>query len=191
MVLSIIISGIHPADYLTWLMEIAPIGIGLPFVYYYGKKNKISTALLICIAIHSIVLAIGGHYTYANVPLGNWFVQIGVFSRNNYDKIGHFMQGLTPTLLLIEIFNRKRMGLNYPHFIKIIAIFVCAGFSAIYEIIEWFAAILLGSGADEFLGTQGYAWDTQSDMLFAILGGIFGIIFLSPFSYQNKNEKYS
>lgn len=181
MTLSIAVSGICPADYVTWLMEIAPIVIGLPFVYRYGRQGNVSNCLLCCIAVHSVILAIGGHYTYADVPFGNWLVQAGLCERNNYDKIGHFMQGFTPALLFIEVCNRKGVGLEMPRFMATIAVFVAAGFSAMYEIIEWFAAVMLGSGADEFLGTQGYVWDTQSDMFFAILGAVGAVLFLSGY----------
>lgn len=188
MILSIVFSGVFPAEYLTWAMEVAPICIAMPFVYYYGKYASVSTPLLICIAIHSVILAIGAHYTYANVPMGNWFIQMGVFERNNYDKIGHFIQGVTPALLLTEILIRKQVGLENRYFMKVITVFVSAGFSAMFEIIEWFSAIILGSGADNFLGTQGYIWDTQSDMLMAILGATFSVLLLTRYISNSINR---
>ena len=172
LLLAMAISAVRPFEYLTWLLEIFPIIVAIPFMVWFGSKGKISPFLLTCIAIHGIVLAIGGHYTYANVPMGNWLVDIGLFQRNNYDKIGHFMQGFVPAVVLNEILIRTGMANQHARLAKAIIVLSCGGISAIYEIIEWQAAVALGSGADEFLGTQGYVWDTQSDMLVAIVGAL-------------------
>jgi putative membrane protein len=173
LLLAMAVSAIKPFDYLTWFMEVAPIMIAIPFMVWFGGNGKISPLLMLFITLHGIILAIGGHYTYANVPLGNWLVDIGLFQRNNYDKLGHFMQGFVPALVLHEIMIRTGMANQHARLTKAIIVLSCGGISAIYEIIEWQAAVVLGSGADEFLGTQGYVWDTQSDMLMAIIGALF------------------
>lgn len=166
------ISAINAYDHLTWALEILPIVIAIPFIYRYGKDQKISSLLLFFIALHGIVLAIGGHYTYARVPLGDWLVHWGLFNRNNYDKVGHFMQGFVPAMILHEIFIRGNICLNSRGIMVTVIILSCGGISALYEIIEWHAAVILGTGAEEFLGTQGYVWDTQSDMLMALIGAM-------------------
>jgi putative membrane protein len=178
------VSAIKPFEYLTWFLEVFPIIIAIPFMIWFGGKGKISPLLFLFITIHGIVLAIGGHYTYANVPMGNWLVDIGLFQRNNYDKLGHFMQGFVPAMVLNEILIRTGMTAGHARLSKTIIVLSCAGISAVYEIIEWLAAVALGSGADEFLGTQGYVWDTQSDMLMAIIGALCMV-----FTYGRIHER--
>jgi putative membrane protein len=180
MVLSVLVSGMYPYDTLTWILEVAPIVFGLPLVVYFGRQGNLSRILLIGIAVHAIVLAIGGHYTYAKVPLGDWCVQWGWAERNNYDKVGHFFQGFIPAMILGEMFLRKNIMLNLPVIRPLVIVLACGGISAIYEIIEWQTAVILGAGADDFLGTQGYVWDTQSDMLFACIGALVAVTCIFP-----------
>ncbi|HPL64096.1 MAG TPA: DUF2238 domain-containing protein [Syntrophales bacterium] len=179
MLAAVIASGISPFDFATWILEVFPILAGLPFVFYFGRKGRITNLLLLMIAAHAAVLALGGHYSYARVPLGEWFVQMGWAARNNYDKIGHFFQGFTPAIVIREILVRNRAGMGNKTLSSLMIILACGGLSSLYEIVEWIAAVILKSGADEFLGTQGYEWDTQSDMLLALIGAAVAVLFLS------------
>jgi len=166
--LILIWSLIEPKDYLTWILETFPAIIGFFIVQYYDSKTGITPFLLWLILIHSAILMIGGHYTYSEVPL---FEISG--GRNNFDKVGHFIQGFTPAIISREIlFRQKAVSAGWLNFICIsIAVFV----SAVYELIEMFAALLLGSSADQFLGTQGFVWDTQTDILLALIGSMVAI----------------
>lgn len=179
MLAAVIASGIRPFDFTVWVLEVFPVLAGAPFVFYFGRRGKISNLLLALIAAHSAVLTLGGHYTYAHVPLGDWFVQAGWAARNNYDKIGHFFQGFVPAIVIREILVRNRIGMGNGAIMALMIILACGGLSSLYEIIEWMSAVILGGGADEFLGTQGYEWDTQSDMLLAFIGASCAVLFLS------------
>lgn len=170
-ILLLIYSGIYAYDRVTWLMEIFPIVIALPILATTYKSFPLTTLLYSVIFLHMIVLIFGGMYTYARVPLGFEIAQCLGMERNPYDKIGHFMQGFSPALIAYEILVRG----NYVHGKKMllfIVISIVLAISASYELIEWGAALWMGQGADEFLGTQGYMWDTQSDMFFALIGAI-------------------
>lgn len=170
-ILLFIYSGIYAYDRVTWLMEIFPIVIALPILATTYKSFPLTTLLYSVIFLHMIVLIFGGMYTYARVPLGFEIAQCLGMERNPYDKIGHFMQGFSPALIAYEILVRG----NYIHGKKMllfIVISIVLAISASYELIEWGAALWMGQGADEFLGTQGYMWDTQSDMFFALIGAI-------------------
>lgn len=174
----LIISGIKPYDRMTWLMEVIPVLIVMPVLFMSFKKFPLTNLLYGLIFLHAIVLIVGGAYTYARVPLGfeiaDWFN----LDRNPYDKIGHFMQGFVPAIVAREILIRNHI-LAKGKMLSFIVICIVLAISATYELIEWAAALLLGQGAEEFLGTQGYEWDTQSDMFFALIGGSTALLFLS------------
>lgn len=169
-------SAVQPHDYLTWLLEVVPAIIGFSLIFYFRKSFSISNFLLILICMHSMVLFIGGHYTYAEVPIGNWVKDFFHLSRNHYDRLGHFFQGFEPAFLAREIFIRRHVVKNkgWSYFL---AISVCLAFSAFYELIEFATAVVLGSTSNAFLGTQGDIWDTQKDMLMALIGAISSILF--------------
>lgn len=179
----LIISGIKPYDRMTWLMEVIPVLIVMPVLFMSFKKFPLTNLLYSLIFLHAIVLIVGGAYTYARVPLGfeiaDWFN----LDRNPYDKIGHFMQGFVPAIVAREILIRNHI-LPKGKMLSFIVICIVLAISATYELIEWAAALLLGQGAEEFLGTQGYEWDTQSDMFFALIGGSTALLFLSKWHDQ-------
>jgi putative membrane protein len=172
------LSGVRPYDRVTWTMEVFPIFIALPVLWASYNRFPLTTLLYVCIFLHALVLMLGGSYTYARVPLGFQIAEVLGLDRNPYDKIGHFFQGFVPALVAREILIRG----GYVRGRKMLAfVVVCIGLaiSATYELIEWGAALVLGQGADEFLGTQGYAWDTQSDMFFALIGSVTALSLLS------------
>jgi len=168
---ALVVSGIQPYDRVTWVLEVAPVVVALPALYLTRARFPLTPLLLAVIGVHCLVLIAGGAYTYARVPLGDWLQQLFALSRNPYDKIGHFMQGVTPALLAREIFLRGG-GVRGAKMVAFLAVCVALAVSALYELIEWWAALALGQGADEFLGTQGDPWDTQSDMFMALLGAV-------------------
>lgn len=169
LVLLLALSGWRPYHRATWAMEVAPVVIALPVLWATYRRFPLTTLLYACIFLHALVLILGGAYTYARVPLGFQIQEILGLGRNPYDKIGHFVQGFVPALVAREIlvrggFVRGRTMLGF------LAICVALAISASYELVEWAAALALGQGADEFLGTQGDPWDTQSDMFLALIG---------------------
>lgn len=174
----LIISGIKPYDRMTWLMEVIPVLIVMPVLFMSFKKFPLTNLLYSLIFLHAIVLIVGGAYTYARVPLGFQIADWFNLDRNPYDKIGHFMQGFVPAIVAREILIRNHI-LAKGKMLSFIVICIVLAISATYELIEWAAALLLGQGAEEFLGTQGYEWDTQSDMFFALIGGSTALLFLS------------
>ena len=171
-------SAINPADYLTWFLEVAPAIAGLTVLALTYKKFKLTTLAYVLILIHCIILMVGGHYTYADVPLFNWIRDYFELQRNNYDKVGHFAQGFIPAIIAREIFIRKSV-INGNKWRSFLVVCFCLAFSAFYELIEWWVAISTGESAEAFLGTQGYVWDTQSDMALALFGAILSLVFLS------------
>jgi putative membrane protein len=168
-------SGIAPKDYPTWLLEVIPAVIGIVVMAATYNSFRLTPILYLFILIHCIILMVGGHYTYAEVPL---FDGLFGFERNNYDKLGHFAQGFIPALLAREILIRKAV-VNGKRWLTFIVISICLAFSAVYEMFEWWVALLSGSGAVEFLGTQGYIWDTQSDMFMALIGAYCAVLLLA------------
>lgn len=172
------ISGIHPYDRPTWLLEVGPVIIALPILWFSYRQFPLTTLLYICIFAHALVLILGGTYTYARVPLGFEIAQMLGLERNPYDKIGHFFQGLVPALVAREILIRGLYVRGQKMLIFIVLCIVLA-VSASYELIEWLAALMLGGGSVEFLGTQGDPWDAQSDMAYALIGGIAGLLLFS------------
>lgn len=174
----VVISGVAPFDRITWLMEVAPVLIALPLMAASHRRFPLTTLLYALIFVHAVVLIAGGAWSYARVPLGFWMLDVFGLDRNPYDKIGHFMQGFVPAIVAREIFLRGTY-VQGRKMLAFLSICVVMTVSACYELIEWGAALALGQGADEFLGTQGYAWDTQSDMFFALIGSCTAIMSLS------------
>lgn len=167
--IALIVSGIGPHDRMTWWMEVAPVIIA-PFILIPTHASfPLPRFVLIWVFIHGIVLMVGGHYTYAEVPFGYWLKDVFDLSRNPYDRIGHFMQGFVPAMITREILARKS-GLIKSGWLFFLTVTVCMGISMLYEFIEWWAALILGQGSDAFLGTQGDPWDTQWDMFLATIG---------------------
>ncbi|MEL5415152.1 MULTISPECIES: DUF2238 domain-containing protein [Serratia] len=172
---ALIHSGICPYDRTTWLMEVAPVFIALPLLWLTHRRYPLTPLLYTLIFVHALILIFGGMYSYARVPLGFEVQQWLDLGRNPYDKLGHFFQGLVPALAAREILLRG----GYVQGRKMLGFVVCCialAISAVYELIEWWAALALGQGADEFLGTQGDPWDTQSDMFCALLGALCGLL---------------
>ena len=172
------VSGWRPYERTTWLLEVAPVLVALPILIATRRSYPLTTVLYVLIFAHALVLILGGAYTYARVPLGGWVQQAFDLSRNPYDKLGHFMQGFVPAMVAREILIRG----EYARGRRMIAFFcicIALAISALYELVEWWAALTLGQGAEEFLGTQGDPWDTQSDMFCAGLGAGFALFALS------------
>ncbi|WP_110876894.1 DUF2238 domain-containing protein [Franconibacter helveticus] len=184
--LLIIITGVATADKLTWLMEVIPVLIVVPLLIVSAKRYPLTPLLYGLIFCHAVILIVGGMYTYARVPIG-FEVQAWLnLDRNPYDKLGHFFQGLVPALAAREILQRGA----YVRGRKMLAFVVCSvalAISAFYELIEWWAALALGQGAEDFLGTQGDPWDTQSDMFSALLGALTTVLVLAP--WHNRQLK--
>ena len=176
---ALVASGIAPTDRPTWLMEVAPVLIALPLMIATRRNYPLTLLLTVLIAIHALVLIGGGAYTYARVPFGFWLQDILGTLRNPYDKIGHFMQGFVPAMVAREILLRGGY-VQGGRMLAFLVVCVVLAISATYEFIEWGAALALGQGADEFLGTQGDPWDTQSDMFFALIGAVTALLLLSP-----------
>ncbi|MDQ3445249.1 MAG: DUF2238 domain-containing protein [Pseudomonadota bacterium] len=172
------VSGLQPYDRVTWAMEVAPVLIALPILVATRRSFPLTTLLYVLIFAHALVLILGGAYTYARVPLGGWVQQAFDISRNPYDKLGHFMQGFVPAMVAREILIRGEYARG-RRMIAFLCICIALAISAVYELVEWWAALALGQGAEEFLGTQGDPWDTQSDMFCAGLGAVFALFTLS------------
>lgn len=179
-------SAINPADTLTWALEVAPAVIGLAILALTFKQHPLTPLVYLLILIHAIILMIGGHYTYADVPV---FEQWAAWTegRNNYDKVGHFAQGFIPAMIAREILIRMAT-INGRYWRDFFVCCFCLAFSAFYELIEWWVALLSQQAADSFLGTQGYAWDTQSDMFFALVGAITALLTLSRYHDQQLRD---
>ncbi len=171
-------SAVGAHDLPTWAMEVAPVFIVLPVLWASGGRFPLTPLLYGLIFAHALVLMLGGHYTYARVPLGFWMQEAFGLARNPYDGIGHFMQGFVPALAARELLLR-RTGLERGGWLFTVVLLSCLGVSALYELIEWGAAVALGQGAEEFLGTQGDPWDTQKDMALAGVGALAAQLLLA------------
>ena len=171
-------SGIAPYDRPTWAMEVAPVAIALAILVPTWRRFPLTNLLYACIFLHAVVLIVGGTYTYARVPFGFQLADLLAITRNPYDKIGHFFQGFVPALVAREILIRGAY-VNGRKMLNFLVSCVVLAISAFYELIEWWVAELIGQDADEFLATQGYVWDTQSDMLFALIGALIALLLLS------------
>lgn len=170
-------SGIDPKDYPTWVLEVLPAIIGAVILWYTRDAFPLTPLVYVLILVHCVILMVGGHYTYAEVPIGDWVrEQLGT-ARNDYDKLGHFAQGFIPAVVAREILVRKRVVAS-PRWRDFFIVCFCLGFSAFYELIEWWVALLSDEAADAFLGTQGYVWDTQSDMFWALTGAVIALVTL-------------
>lgn len=170
-------SVVKPLDRATWLMEAAPVLIALPLLLATHRRFALTTLLAVLIALHAVVLLVGAHYTYAEVPLFNWIRDAFGLTRNHYDRVGHFMQGFVPAVVIRELLLRTS-PLKQGKWLFAIIVFGCLGFSALYELGEWLAAVVMGSAADAFLGTQGDVWDTQWDMFMAGVGAVCALLAL-------------
>lgn len=171
-------SGIAPKDLPTWGLEVFPAVAGAVILWFTRERFPLTTLVYVLILVHCIILMVGGHYTYAEVPLGDWVRDAMDGDRNNYDKLGHFAQGFVPALIARELVIRLGV-FNSAAWRNFFIVSFCLGFSAFYELIEWWVALLSDEAAESFLGTQGYVWDTQSDMGIALLGAIAALVLLA------------
>jgi putative membrane protein len=173
-------SGINPKDYFTWILEVMPALIALVLLALTRKRFKFTRLAYALILVHCIILMIGGHYTYAEVPFFSWLKDVFDLKRNNYDKVGHFAQGFVPAIVAREILIRNNAVKN-KNWLVLFVISICLSISALYELIEWWVAELVGESSEAFLGTQGYTWDTQSDMGWALLGTVLSLVLFSHY----------
>jgi len=172
------LSGIQPYDRPTWLLEVLPVIIALPLLWFSYRRFPLTTLLYVCMFAHALVLILGGTYTYARVPLGFELAEILGLTRNPYDKIGHFFQGFVPALVAREILLRGAY-VKRGAMLSFIVLCIVLAVSASYELIEWATALLFGDGSVDFLGTQGDPWDAQSDMLLALIGAVAALVVFS------------
>jgi putative membrane protein len=175
---ALLVSGIRPYDRLTWLLETVWVIVGIPVVLLTWRRFPLTTLLCCLLAAHALILIIGGHYTYARTPLGNWVRDLLDLSRNPYDRLGHYVQGFVPAILVREILVR-RSPLVGSRWLGPLVVCACLAFSAFFEMIEWWSALAAGSAADDFLATQGDVWDTQWDMFLALVGAITSLAVFS------------
>lgn len=171
---------INPKDLFTWFLEVFPAIIGLLILSFTYKRFQFTNLLYFLILVHCIILMIGGHYTYAEVPFFDYIKEVLNQNRNNYDKIGHLAQGFVPAMIARELIIRKNI-INTNAWRNFFIICFCLALSALYEIIEWLVAITTNDAANDFLGTQGYIWDTQSDMAWALVGSVMALLLLSKY----------
>ena len=171
------LSAWHPLELDTWAMEVAPIFVALPLLWLSWRRFPLTPLLYGLIFVHALILMLGGHYTYAKVPLGFWMQDLFGLARNPYDGVGHFAQGFVPAMVARELLLRQT-ALHPGRWLFVIVVLACGGISALYELIEWGAAVAMGAGADAFLGTQGDPWDTQKDMALAFVGALVAQLLL-------------
>jgi putative membrane protein len=174
----LLITGIAPLERSTWWLEVAPVVVALPILFWTRKRFPLTPLVYGLTAVHAVILMVGGHYTYAKVPLGFWAQHAFDFSRNPYDRLGHFVQGFVPAIVAREILLRCT-PLQRGGWLSFIVVAICLAISACYEFIEWWTALIAGEGAAAFLGTQGDVWDTQWDMFMALLGAMAAVLLLS------------
>lgn len=170
-ILFLALSGFHPRERFTWILEVAPVLIGAPLLIATYNRFRLTPLLYRLLLVHACILIIGGHYTYAEVPIGFWAQEVFGFARNHYDRLGHFAQGFIPAILAREILLRTS-PLRRGKWLFFVVTCVCLAFSALYELVEWWTAAATGTAATAFLGTQGDPWDTQWDMLLALIGAL-------------------
>ena len=170
-------SAVNPHDYPTWFLEVLPAVLGAAVIWYTRDTYPLTRLTYILILIHCVILMVGGQYTYAEVPLFEWIRDEFGQQRNNYDKLGHFVQGFVPAIVAREIVIRNKVFIS-ARWRDFFIICFCLGFSAFYELIEWWVALLSAEAAESFLGTQGYIWDTQSDMAYALVGAVLALLLL-------------
>jgi len=188
LVLAVLVwSGIRPHDRFTWFMEVFPVLLGLPVLLATHRRFPLTPLLMVLLAIHACILMLGGKYTYAEVPLGNWVRDAFGLARNHYDRVGHFAQGFVPAILAREILWR-RSPLRGSRWLPFVVVSICLAFSACYEFLEWWTALATGEGATAFLGTQGDVWDTQWDMFLALVGATTAMLTLSGLHERQLRE---
>ena len=180
-------SVINPHDLFTWFLEVLPAIIGIGVLAATYRKFQLTSLAYLLISIHAIILMVGGHYTYAEVPLFNWIRDTFHQMRNNYDKVGHFVQGFVPAIVIREVLLRTT-PLKRGTWLFVIIVSICLAISAAYELFEWGVAISTGTAADAFLGTQGDPWDTQTDMAFALLGALISLLLLGRIHDRQLNR---
>ena len=180
-------SAIRPADTLTWILEVAPAVIGLVVLLATRKSFPLTGLVYSLILLHCIILMVGGHYTYAEVPLFDWVRDVFGQARNNYDKLGHFAQGFIPAMVAREVLIRNHV-ITGRAWLNFLVVCFCLALSAFYELIEWAVAEMMGGPAEAFLGTQGYIWDTQSDMAFALTGAVAALVLLGRLHDRQLKE---
>ncbi len=185
---SLLISAIGALDSLTWFLEVIWVFVGLILIIWRWKKFPLTKLLCVALAIHALVLMYGGHYTYAETPLGLWAKEAFELSRNHYDRLGHFMQGFVPAILVRELLLRTS-PLKRGTWLAVLTTCACLAFSAFFEMIEWWAALAWGGAADAFLATQGDVWDTQWDMFLALIGSIVSLTIMAPLHDQELGLK--
>jgi putative membrane protein len=168
----------RPHDYPTWWLEVLPALVVLIALFLTRERFPLTPLAYWLILIHAVILMVGGHYTYAEVPVGDWVRDLTGGDRNNYDKLGHLAQGFVPAIVVREILVRNRVVAKRS-WLAVIVVSICLAFSAFYELVEWWVALLSAEAAESFLGTQGYVWDTQSDMFLALLGAILALLMFS------------
>ena len=177
-VAALVVSGIRPFGRGTWWLEIFPVILGLPILIATYRRFPLTPLLYRLLVIHGLILMVGGHYTYARVPVGFWVQDLFDLARNHYDRLGHLAQGFVPAILVRELLIR-RSPLSGSRWLFFLVTSVCLAFSALYELIEWWAAVAGGEAAGDFLGTQGDVWDTQWDMFLALIGAVLAQLLLS------------
>jgi putative membrane protein len=175
---ALVVSAVHPHDYPTWALEVFPVFIAAPLLLWTRRSFPLTPLLYVLIFVHAVILMAGGHYTYAEVPLGRWMQEAFGFHRNHYDRIGHFFQGFEPAVLAREILVRKAV-VKRGAWLTLFVLSLCLAFSACYEFLEWGVAVAAGAASDAFLGTQGDPWDTQWDMFFCLVGAVSALALLS------------
>lgn len=180
-------SALHPKEYLTWFLEVFPAIIAFFVLIFTYKKFRLTDLTYGLILLHSLILMVGGHYTYAEVPAFDWVRDVLSQERNNYDKVGHFAQGFIPAIITREIVLRKNV-FNARAWRNFFIVCACMAISVFYELLEWFVAGVSGTAADAFLGSQGYVWDTQSDMLYATVGAIIALALLGKWHDRQLKE---
>ena len=173
-------SAINPHDYPTWVLEVIPAIVGIIILALSYKRFPLTTLLYVLILFHCVILMVGGHYTYAEVPLFDTIKEIFDGTRNNYDKLGHFVQGFVPAMIARELLIRFDV-VNGKYWMQFIIVCICLAISAFYEMLEWAVAVMSETAAESFLGTQGYVWDTQSDMGWALMGAIMALAILGKY----------
>jgi putative membrane protein len=170
-------SGFEPKDAVTWMLEVTPAVAAAVILFATRRQFPLTRLAYVLILVHCIILMVGGHYTYAEVPAGEWVRELFDPPRNNYDKLGHLAQGFVPAIVAREVTIRLRV-FNSVAWRNFFIVCFCLAVSAFYELIEWWVALLSDEAADAFLGTQGYVWDTQSDMFLALIGAVLGLLLL-------------
>jgi putative membrane protein len=176
---ALVVSGIGAKDRFTWFMEVVPALVAAPILIGTYRRFPLTPLAYRLIFVHALILMVGGHYTYAEVPLGFWMEKAFGFARNHYDRIGHFAQGFVPAILVREVLRRKKEPLSRGGWLAFLVSCVCLAISACYEFVEWWTAVATGEAEQAFLGTQGDPWDTQWDMLFALIGSVVSQLLLT------------